>query len=59
MTDIALVPQEGTSIKEMMGIPVYSNTGSQSALAQLTLLNKSIMGEGFLLMAISMNVRFL
>ena len=45
MSDIALVPQEGTSIKEMMGIPVYSNTGSQSGLAQLSLLNKSIMGE--------------
>ena len=45
MSDIALVPQEGTSIKEMMGIPVYTNTVSQSSLAQLSLLNKSIMGE--------------
>ena len=45
MSDITLVPQEGTSIAEMMGIPVYTNTSSQSALAQLSLLNKSIMGE--------------
>ena len=46
MSDIALVPNEGTSIAEMMGIPQTGSTSSttQSSLANLSVLNDAIMG---------------
>jgi len=47
MSDIALVPNEGTSIAEMMGIPQLggsSASSSQSSLANLSVLNDAIMG---------------
>jgi len=45
MSDVALVPNEGTSIAEMMGIPQNSSSSSsQSSLANLSVLNDAIMG---------------
>tara|TARA_R110001583_G_scaffold25395_2_gene91897 strand:+ start:988 stop:1872 length:885 start_codon:yes stop_codon:yes gene_type:complete len=46
MSDIALVPNEGTSIAEMMGLPQTgsSSNKTQSSLASLSVLNDAIMG---------------
>lgn len=41
---VTLVPAEGTSIAEMMGIPQDSKPKSQSTLASLGVLNDAIMG---------------
>mgnify|MGYP003119553056 FL=1 len=41
---VTLVPSEGTSVAEMMGIPQDSKPKSQSTLASLGVLNDAIMG---------------